>query len=270
MPDATGNGLVLTEGHSLDLGTWFNAAPLAWWRGLLGSGEFVLDVVAAGELVAHMLDTEGNLESRTSTVNGHHRMTIADDRVTWCWLDLMAPDGPGRLESIQWSAPEWLGGQNTKPGVTAVVPTHGREQQAVAQLRRLLGSELADVVARVVVVDQARTLRSAPGVGQIIEEAGDRLIVCEQENLGGSGGYARGMWESQAFPGDSVLLLDDDACIDPEGLRRMLTLSQLTAAAGRPTILGTPLFSAERPTMLTATETRASGRADFVGARPTG
>ena len=50
-----------------------------------------------------------------------------------------------------------------------------------------------------------------------------------------------------------MLLLDDDARIDPESLRRMVVLSALCSAAGRPTILGTPLFSTERPTVLTAT-----------------
>ena len=106
--------------------------------------------------------------------------------------------------------------------ITAVVPTFGREQDAVRQVRRLLGPALSEVVRHVVVVDQAGTLRSVSEMAELTATFGERLVLIEQDNLGGSGGYARGMTESLAFPDDPVLLIDDDARIDAEGLRRML------------------------------------------------
>ena len=57
------------------------------------------------------------------------------------------------------------------------------------------------------------------------------------------------MRESERFPQDAVLLSDDDAIISEESLRRMVTFQSLAA---QPTILGTPLFSAQDPMRLTA------------------
>ena len=105
------------------------------------------------------------------------------------------------------------------PRITAVIPTFRREREALTQLRHLLDPALTDVVARVVLVDQGGTLRTAPGMPETAAWAGPRLVLREQGNLGGSGGFARGLLEASAFPDEAVLLLDDDAGIDPEGLR---------------------------------------------------
>ena len=129
--------------------------------------------------------------------------------------------------------------------VTVVMPTFRREEDAVAQAGRFAQMEC---VHQVIVVDQGGSLAEHPGFLALQESApGVRLI--SQPNLGGSGGYARGMLCSQEFPEDSVLLSDDDAVISEESLLRMATYQALAA---QPTILGTPLFSAQEPLRLIA------------------
>jgi galactofuranosylgalactofuranosylrhamnosyl-N-acetylglucosaminyl-diphospho-decaprenol beta-1,5/1,6-galactofuranosyltransferase len=240
------DGFAVPPGHTLDLGTWFNAAPVAWWRALLPPTEFAAEVVGDGVLTVHTLDRRGVRRARRMTMSGWHRVTLDDDAV-WCWLELRAGAGGGRLESLHWTSQAQA--RSPASRITAVVPTFGREQDAVRQVRRLLGTALSDVVRHVVLVDQAGTLPSASDMAELTETFGDRLVLLEQDNLGGSGGYARGMTESLSFPDDPVLLIDDDARIDAEGLRRMLILSTL---ARERTILGTPLFATEQPTALTA------------------
>ena len=57
----------------------------------------------------------------------------------------------------------------------------------------------------------------------------DRLTVHPNKNVGGSGGFARGMMESlhQQPKATHVLLMDDDVIILPESLKRTYTLLTL-------------------------------------------
>jgi galactofuranosylgalactofuranosylrhamnosyl-N-acetylglucosaminyl-diphospho-decaprenol beta-1,5/1,6-galactofuranosyltransferase len=104
------------------------------------------------------------------------------------------------------------------------------------------------MVREVIVVDQGATLAQHPGFRRLRQEH-DGLRLITQQNLGGSGGYARGMLEASAHPEDAVLLSDDDAVLSEESLRRMLLLQALTPQR---TIVGTPLFDADRPGRLLA------------------
>ncbi len=253
-PDGHG-GLVLEDGGHLDLGTWFNAAPVGWWREILGITTIRLVVSGFGDLTIRSATEGAGAVLRRGRLDGTRTYDLpvsADAR--WYWLELDAATGPANLTSLRWVLPEAepAAGGSTPPKVTVVVPTYGREQDALAQVGRLLDPAMADVVARVVLVDQARTVRDAPAAGQVIAASGGRLLLREQDNLGGSGGYARGMLESLAYPEDAVLLLDDDARIEPEGLRRMLTLIGCARSRGRQLIVGTPLLSAERPSRVEA------------------
>ncbi|QIK82859.1 glycosyltransferase [Sanguibacter sp. HDW7] len=244
-------GLDVAAGATLDLGTWFNAAPVAWWREVLGAGRVRLVVEGRGAVRVLGLVGGEVREVAAADVDGTWEAHLPrTDGVAWYWIELSAgPDG-GRLDAVRWSA-----GRPARavapsvPQVTVVVPTYGREQDALEQVRRLLGPALDGVVSRVVLIDQARTVRAAEGAAEVVAAAGDRLTFVEQDNLGGSGGYSRGMLESLGRPQDAVLLLDDDARVEPEGLRRMVVLQ---SAAPVPTILGTPLISAEEPTRLEA------------------
>jgi galactofuranosylgalactofuranosylrhamnosyl-N-acetylglucosaminyl-diphospho-decaprenol beta-1,5/1,6-galactofuranosyltransferase len=247
--DPAGGGLWQPAGSTVDLGTWFNAAPLGWWRSLLPGSEVDLEVRGTGELTVTTLDASGARRSDVVEVTDTTRIRPPDDAL-WCWVTWRSGSQPAWLQALTWSAPAIDADPTAR--VTAVVPSYRRELEALAQVRRLLDPVLDDVVARVVLVDQAGTLAATPGMAETAERAGQRLLLCQQANLGGSGGFARGLLEATAFPDDAVLLLDDDAAIDPEGLRRMVVLSHRCAAAGRPTVLGSPLFAVERPTTLVA------------------
>lgn len=127
--------------------------------------------------------------------------------------------------------------------VCVVIPTYHRECDAARQARRFARMRS---VARVLVIDQADTLSADEHFSGVLnEEPKVRLIV--QPNLGGSGGYARGMLEALAFPGEAVLLSDDDAVLSEEALETMVLYQQ---AAPRPTIMGTGMISAEDPHLL--------------------
>ncbi len=126
------------------------------------------------------------------------------------------------------------------PAITVVVPTFRREDDAIAQAGRFATMR---VVARVLVVDQGGTLAQNETFSRLRREK-PQIRLIGQPNLGGSGGYARGMLESLSSPADAVYLSDDDAEISEDALTRMLALQ---TRASRPTIVGTAMYSAEEP-----------------------
>ena len=238
-----GGTLRLDPHATADLGTWLNAAPVGWWRTVVGPGHLRLRVRGSGRLTVWRSTGDSREVAATAELDGAWETYLprtGADR--WMWLELTAGADGGVLEAVEWAAGSRLGRPEGAARVTVVVPTFRRERDATAQVRRLLGPALDGTVGRVVLVDQGGTLAAGDGWASAAAEAGDRLVLLHQGNLGGSGGYARGMVESLRWPDDPVLLLDDDAEIDPESLRRMHALS---VAAPVPTVLGTGLVSAE-------------------------
>ena len=70
---------------------------------------------------------------------------------------------------------------------------------------------------------------------------GSQFELIEQANLGGSGGFARGMYEtSRADRADYVILLDDDVVLETEGARRAIDFADFTRI---PTIVGGHMIS---------------------------
>jgi len=217
---------------------WGQAFPARTWRRVLGERGVVLTLERPGTLRAADSAQAHHLGPLSP---GQHPLTPAQLAHDWLWVE--GKDGETEdLGEVTWS----LEGPLELPPVVVVIPTYRREADAVAQSRRFLAM---DTVTAVIVVDQGGTLETHHGFAALqAEHPGLHLV--SQENLGGSGGYARGLLEAaREHPSAAVLFSDDDAVLSAESLRRMLTFQAL---APRPTVLGTPLFSADSPSRLLA------------------
>lgn len=75
---------------------------------------------------------------------------------------------------------------------------------------------------QLLVIDNGRTLDS--------NSLNDKHVtICPNDNVGGSGGFARGMIEAleQSVPATHVLLMDDDVAVSPESIKRTYALLQI-------------------------------------------
>ncbi|WP_157975562.1 glycosyltransferase [Brachybacterium sp. YJGR34] len=211
---------------------WDQVLPLATWRPVLRDSPVHL-VLEGGRGVLWGARA-GRTVRLAELPAGRHALegdALAQD---WLWLT-------GAAHAVRWSTER----DAPLPPVTVVMPTYRREADATAQARRFARMR---PVRGVVVVDQGGTLAGNAAFTRLrAEHEGIRLVT--QENLGGSGGYARGMLEAAEDPRAAVLFSDDDAILGEESLRRMLTYQALAA---RPTIVGSPLFSSAEPTRLVA------------------
>lgn len=224
-----------SDGSSL----WGQALPASVWRSVLGDAAVTLEF--EGGPATLWAARSGQRWPIAEGVVGSHQVRLSAHGPQWLWVE-------GPVSTVRWSVERTV----DLPPVTVVMPTMRREQDAVIQAERFARMDCVD---RVLVVDQGGTLERLPAFTRL-RAAQPAIRLISQPNLGGSGGYARGMLEAADSPGHAVLFSDDDAVLPEESLRRMVTFQALCET---PTILGTPLFSSEQPDRLIAVSEAVRG-----------
>ncbi len=162
----------------------------------------------------------------------------------WYWFDLVAGD-----EDLVLLEAGLAGARRATPRlgtVTLGMTTFNRPDYAVANVRTLAASDdLRPILHQMLVVDQGTKLvTDEPDFAEAEAEMGGRLRIIRQGNMGGSGGYARGMYEvangrADGSKSDYFMTLDDDIRIEPESILRAVTFADYCRT---PTIVGAHMF----------------------------
>ncbi|GAC70982.1 glycosyltransferase [Gordonia soli] len=146
----------------------------------------------------------------------------------WIWFDVTT-DTDTEIVSAGWySAVPAPTGDETRR-VTVGIPTFNRPTDAVAALQALTSDPLVDeVIDAVLMPDQGtKNVVDEPGYDEASAALGDRLHIFRQGNLGGSGGYARIMYEALRLTDSPyILYMDDDIAIEPDSILRALAMSR--------------------------------------------
>jgi galactofuranosylgalactofuranosylrhamnosyl-N-acetylglucosaminyl-diphospho-decaprenol beta-1,5/1,6-galactofuranosyltransferase len=167
------------------------------------------------------------------------------------WFELRAAGGDLVVQDARWAAA--VPAHHREVVADVAICTYNRADDVVGCLRGLVASEeLRSHIGRVRVIDNGtESFLDAPGGAEVAAVWGDQLETVYQQNLGGSGGFSRGMAEAlKAGTASHVLLLDDDVVVEPEGLRRAIALASITPT---PTIVGAHMLERLRPTTLWTT-----------------
>ena len=232
-------------GTRASFATWFAAFPAGWWVRETDVREVRLDVALTGPGRVELFASDA--AGRVTSLPGRTASLTGTDG-GWVWFDVVAGhDGDVVLEHAAWVADAPV----TSPGtMTLAVTTFDRPSSALGLLRRLADEPaVLDVVDEVVVVDQGtRRLADEPGLAVVRERLGKRLRLVEQVNLGGSGGFSRGMVEAlQAGRSRYVVLLDDDVEPEPESLLRAHAFAERCRT---PTLVSCSMLDLHEPTVL--------------------
>lgn len=239
--------LQIPAGERASLATYFNAFPASYWRRWTIVSEVTLRVRLDGPatVIVYRSDAQGNpqrvevLEVEGGEATSTLSLAGFGDG-GWYWFDVYAAEQDVQLLEASWEAevPE-----RTPRTASIGITTFNQPDYCLAQLEAL-GSEpaLDGVIDRIYVVDQGtKRIQDHPDYAAVAEVLGDRLRVVLQGNLGGSGGFARGMYETvRAGESDFVLLMDDDVLSEPEGIVRAVTFGDLCR---KPTLVGGHMFS---------------------------
>ncbi|MDR1033165.1 MAG: glycosyltransferase [Bifidobacteriaceae bacterium] len=159
----------------------------------------------------------------------------------WIWFNIEAPPKSNViLEEAYWSAevPDDFELQTMNVSITTL-----NKRDYVIEKLKLFSENIHDMefLGKIFVVDQgSEKVKGHKEFEKYAKKLGSRLEVIEQENLGGAGGFSRGMYESAYnSPADNVMLLDDDTTLEIESFRRSIMFETFCS---HPTIVGSHMF----------------------------
>lgn len=234
----------------ISLGTYFNAFPASYWQAYTNvrTVRFEARVTDGATIMIYRSSARAN-SNRVSKIDVADGETIQVDLPLqnfgdggWYWFDIVAHDHEVVLERAEWQVPE--SARRTANGkFTVAITTFNRPEDCVQHLRSFSSDpDVAARLERLIVTDQGnRKVKDQPDFEEAAALLGDQLLMIDQGNLGGSGGFARGMMEaSEDGASEYVLLLDDDVSVEIEGVFRGLTFADFTRD---PAIVGGHMFN---------------------------
>lgn len=234
-------GIRLSARSSVSFETYFGALPAGYWR-----EHTIVDVVtlagfAAGAVTVRICAAGTAQGRRVLSVHeleeGAFALTVPLGGASWIWVEASAGDGQASLRDLRWLAPAVPAAT-----VSVCITTHDRADDCAAVLERIASEPALDALVRsVIVVDQGDAPASgAAGWAGAAARLNGRLRHIRQRNLGGSGGFSRGMIETLRSGESHILLLDDDVALEPESIARLAAFAVRTR---RTSIIGAQMLS---------------------------
>ncbi|MEQ3551191.1 glycosyltransferase [Pseudonocardia nematodicida] len=247
------NRLELTPATHVVTNTYWGRLHATYWQRWTAVSDVRVDLAASGRGRVWLMASDTNKVARavdTAEVAGPGPVTLtgAIDRFLdggGMWLEFATDTGELTVSDVEWSV---VVPRPPRP-TSITICTFNRVSDCLNTLQALLDDPVAlDRVELVRVVDQGSDpLESRDRFATITEAFGDRLAYVRQPNLGGAGGFTRGLYEATAGdPADDhdVLLMDDDVLLDPEIVVR---LTGFAACTERPTIVGGQMLNLLHP-----------------------
>jgi UDP-galactopyranose mutase len=248
--------LRVPAGVRASFATYFNAFPASYWRRwtVVEQVELLVVVRGAATVTVYRSTASGSSERVTTTTVEADDEPLREltfflplDRFQdggWYWFDVAAGRADAVLEEAEWRAVGVSGPAarlEEPPGTVSLGITTFNRPAYLLDLVRQFGAapDTMAIVDEVVVVDQGtKKVRDQASFAEATAALGSRLRIVEQANIGGSGGFARGMLEAlQAGRSRYVLLIDDDVVAEPECLLRGAAFADLCR---KPTVVGGP------------------------------
>ncbi|NEG90196.1 glycosyltransferase [Bifidobacterium aerophilum] len=269
--------LEIPAGHVYSTGSYYNAFPAAYWAQWTDVREVTLRMQVRGDatVTVYRSDSRAHVsvvstaavsaagsfptaptpaapQTVTQTDPQTVEVTVPIDGMTeggWLWFDVEATGG----QSVTLSDAAWLTDAPAKRNLTAslAITTMNKPEWCVRQFNLLANMADMSLIDAVYVVDQGTKLvTEQDGYAEAKARLGDKLRVIRQGNIGGSGGFARGMYEVERH-GDSgyALLLDDDTVLEPESISRAVAFADHCV---KPTLVGGNMLFLSEPTRLCA------------------
>ena len=138
------------------------------------------------------------------------------------WTDMESASNDSlTVTDAQWQVPTQERRAPHNSSLSIAITTFNRPSYCLNQLQTIAAEKnLRDHLDTIYCVDQGTDrVQDQPDFQQTRELLGQQLTYILQDNLGGSGGFSRGMYETvKAQKSAYVLLLDDDAITEPDSL----------------------------------------------------
>lgn len=246
-----------------DFMTFLNACSAAKWRTYCSIGEVVLHLALSGDACEVIVkgmpqgakaEAQNTVElSRITVEPNEGEVAAVSATVDTAGMDLVAfellPCGRTLLHGGHWAAQVDEG--RVRPIELALSTTTFKKEHYIVPNIELMRSSMASEADPIFghfhmfVVDNGRTL-DADALSD------DLVTVIGNENVGGAGGFARGMLAAldsgEGFT--HVVLMDDDVHVFPESIKRTYNLLALASDAYKDAFVNGAMLSVEQPCRL--------------------
>ncbi|SFQ44268.1 galactofuranosylgalactofuranosylrhamnosyl-N-acetylglucosaminyl-diphospho-decaprenol beta-1,5/1,6-galactofuranosyltransferase [Amycolatopsis arida] len=252
------SGVTLEPAATVSGNTYFGRFPASYWQRWTTAGQVRVEatVTGSGLLTVGASDAEG--ESRivaAQSVQGVRGATVTLDAKLdkfldggALWLDLSTEAEQLTVENVRWTVepPERI-----RPTAVTIC-TMNRADDCLGNLRALAGDlSSLETLDAIYVADQGTdTVESREGFAEVAAQLGEKLHYIRQPNLGGAGGFTRGLYEvagSTETEHANVLFMDDDVLLEPDLVIRLTAFSN---RAANPLIVGGQMLNLLHPNQL--------------------
>jgi galactofuranosylgalactofuranosylrhamnosyl-N-acetylglucosaminyl-diphospho-decaprenol beta-1,5/1,6-galactofuranosyltransferase len=237
--------------------TYFGRFPASYWQRWTSVREVELTALVSGTGQLRVMASDSEGESRT--VARHQAEDAVAETVTIrtpidkfidggaLWLELRTATAGMTVERVRWS----VGALRSRRATAVVICTYNRADDCLTTLRTLASDpQVADELSAVYVVDQGSdTVDSRDGFADV-QLSLPVLRYIRQPNLGGAGGFTRGIFEAvrnETAEGANLLLMDDDIRLEPDTVLRVRAFAD---RADRPVIVGGQMLNLLHPERL--------------------
>lgn len=277
------NSLCVAAGKHVSLCTFFNAFPASYWQHWtrVKTVKFTARVEGAGALQLmrstgrgltypvqkfefdsnKQQPTQGNPSTQDKQTQSAQIISyeipmtgLADGG--YFWFDAKASDSSCfTVSDAEWSVPRTNKVQSGKQPqsnstFSIAITTFNRPSYCHNQLKAIAENKaLRARLDTIYCTDQGTDLvKNQPGFNETSANLGSQLTYIQQANLGGSGGFSRGMFETlKAGKSSYTMLLDDDAISETECILRALQFADYTI---KPAIIGGGMLHLDNRTVL--------------------
>lgn len=239
--------------------TYFGRFPASYWQRWTTVTEVSVEAVVTGTGLLSM--GASDVEGEPRVVDAQQIADAKQAKVTLTskldkfydggalWLDLETEGGQTlRVEQVRWTveAPEKI-----RPTAVTIC-TMNRADDCLKNLQALAADVSSlETLDAIYVADQGTDLvESRDGFEQVAKDLADKLHYIKQPNLGGAGGFTRGLFEvagHTATEHANVLFMDDDVLLEPDLVIRMTAFSN---RAANPIIVGGQMLNLFHPNQL--------------------
>jgi galactofuranosylgalactofuranosylrhamnosyl-N-acetylglucosaminyl-diphospho-decaprenol beta-1,5/1,6-galactofuranosyltransferase len=251
---------VILDGHATaSTNTYFGRFPASYWQRWTSVRSVDLSAVVSGSGRLRVMASDSDGAPRTVAthqVEDAHsepvELSVAIDRFVdggALWLDLQTTTAGMTVERVRWSVGE---GVRSRRPTAVVICTYNRADDCLATLSTLASDpEVAAEISSVFVIDQGSdTVESREGFPELRERFGSTLRYIRQPNLGGAGGFTRGIYEAvrnETVDRVNLLLMDDDIRLEPDTVLRLRALAD---RADEPILVGGQMLTLLHPDRL--------------------
>jgi galactofuranosylgalactofuranosylrhamnosyl-N-acetylglucosaminyl-diphospho-decaprenol beta-1,5/1,6-galactofuranosyltransferase len=228
---------IVLDGHAVvTTNTYFGRFPASYWQRWTSVREVELTAVLSGSGFLRVMASDSEGEPRT--VARHRVEDVRSETVTIpvkidkfvdggaLWLEMQTATAGMTVERVRWS----VGARRPRRATAVVVCTYNRADDCLATLETLASDgQVSRELSAVYVVDQGSdTVDSRDGFAEVQRALGPVLHYLRQPNLGGAGGFTRGIFEAvrnETEEGTNLLLMDDDVRLEPDTVLRVRALA---------------------------------------------